>query len=552
MAADVATVGLMQPAIAEELHPATASELASGSPDGGEPSSGVSHIRGSSLLLVGRASTMAVNFVIQLLIVRHLTKSEYGAFAYALSLASLTQSFITLGLDKGVGRFLPMYDEAGDRSRMAGAIAFLVGTVTGLGLLAIVALYLFRGWLGSHVITDPSALSLLLVLVALAPAQAIDDAITSLFAVFAKPKSIFFRRYVIEPMLRLGVVVAVVAGGSGVRTLAIGYVGACVLGALGYGYLLLGLLRSHHLLGWFRPRRITVPWKEVLAFSIPLLTTDLVFVALGTTDAVLLAHFRNITEVASIRAVAPLAGMNLLVMSSFTILFGPAAARLYARKDQRGVHDLYWRSAIWIAVLTFPLFALSTTVGGAITSLYGARYASSAPILALLAIGNYANAAVGFNGLTIRIYGRLGIIMAANLGALVANIGLGFLLIPRFGAVGAAVGTCLTMIAHNIMKQIGLQIATGISFFDKQYLRVYGGIAVAMLVLGGAAVAFHPSPIVGVLLAGVAWLALVRVSRRQLAVAETFPELLRIPGVGPLAAWFLGGPGHARTAGRGV
>jgi len=551
MATDLTTIGTV--VLADDADRA-------GPPEPGSPSlstiaaptSGASHIRGSSLLLVGRSSTMAVNFVIQLLIVRHLAKSEYGAFAYALSLVSLAQSFITLGLDKGVSRFLPMYDEAGDRSRMAGAIAFLVGTVTALGLMAVLAVNAFHGWLGSHAIADPSAVSLLVVLVALAPAQAIDDAITSMFAVFAKPTSIFFRRYVVEPGLRLGVVLAVVAGGGGARGLAIGYVGACVLGALGYGYLLLGVLRSHSLLGWFRPARITVPWKEVLAFSIPLLTTDLVFVALGTTDAVLLAHFRNTTEVASLRAVGPLAGMNLLVMSSFTILFGPAAARLYARKDQRGVDHLYWSSAIWIAVLTFPFFALSTTVAGPITSLYGAQYAGSAPILALLAIGNYANAAVGFNGLTIRIYGRLGILMAANLGALVANVGLNLVLIPRFGALGAAVGTCLTMVAHNIMKQVGLKMATGIHFLDRRYLRVYVGISVAILALGLIAVTFHPSPVVGVVLAGVAWLALIRIARRQLAVAETFPELLRIPLVGPLAARFLGRPDESVIAGRGL
>ena len=35
----------------------------------------------------------------------------------------------------------------------------------------------------------------------------------------------------------------------------------------------------------------------------------------------------------------------------------------------------------------------------------------------------------------------------------------------------------------------------------------------------------------------------------QLAVAETFPELLRMPLVGPLAARFLGRPGESVTSG---
>jgi hypothetical protein len=45
-------------------------------------------IRGSSLLLIGRTLSMAVNFAVQVLIVRYLSKTDYGAFAYALSIVA--------------------------------------------------------------------------------------------------------------------------------------------------------------------------------------------------------------------------------------------------------------------------------------------------------------------------------------------------------------------------------------------------------------------------------------------------------------------------------
>ena len=46
-------------------------------------------IRGSSLLLVGRMASLGVNFAVQIIVIRYLSKSDYGAFAYALSLVSL-------------------------------------------------------------------------------------------------------------------------------------------------------------------------------------------------------------------------------------------------------------------------------------------------------------------------------------------------------------------------------------------------------------------------------------------------------------------------------
>ena len=42
----------------------------------------------------------------------------------------------------------------------------------------------------------------LVILIVLAPIQALDDVLMSGFAVFANPRAIFFRRYVLNPILR--------------------------------------------------------------------------------------------------------------------------------------------------------------------------------------------------------------------------------------------------------------------------------------------------------------------------------------------------------------
>src|SRR3954462_1795704 len=70
-------------------------------------------IRGSSLLLAGRMLSLAVNFATQVLIVRYLSKADFGAFAYGLSIVSLGESLAVLGLDKAIARFLPIYEEHG-------------------------------------------------------------------------------------------------------------------------------------------------------------------------------------------------------------------------------------------------------------------------------------------------------------------------------------------------------------------------------------------------------------------------------------------------------
>jgi O-antigen/teichoic acid export membrane protein len=78
------------------------------------------HIRGSSLLLLGRLLGVGLNFLIQVLTVRYLTKSDYGAFAYALSAEALGASLAAFCLDKSLARFMPIYHERRDYRRIFG------------------------------------------------------------------------------------------------------------------------------------------------------------------------------------------------------------------------------------------------------------------------------------------------------------------------------------------------------------------------------------------------------------------------------------------------
>jgi O-antigen/teichoic acid export membrane protein len=79
-------------------------------------------IRGSSLLLLGRFLSLGINFGIQVLIVRYLSKADYGAFAYALSIVSLGASIVTFGLDRSITRFIPIYEEDGEYDKLWGTI----------------------------------------------------------------------------------------------------------------------------------------------------------------------------------------------------------------------------------------------------------------------------------------------------------------------------------------------------------------------------------------------------------------------------------------------
>jgi O-antigen/teichoic acid export membrane protein len=500
-----------------------------------EAARGAAHaqLRGSSLLLVGRGVSLLATLAIQVIIVRYLTKTEYGAFAYALSIATLAAGLTTAGLDRAVPRFVPIYDEANDHGRLIGTIAVALGTILGLGFVLVLAIVGLQGWLAGTGIADPQAVALLAILIALAPLQAIDDLQTALLAVVSTPRAIFVRRYLLTPGLRVLVVLLLAASGGDARFLATGYVLAAAVGVVIYGAVLWRILRERGFIGRALESGVRFPFRAVFGFALPLLSTDLLYLILGASDVVVLGYFRGPVAVADLRAVQPLAILNQVVLSSFTLLYTPLAARLFARRDGAGAQEAYWQTAVWIATLSFPIFAATSALAGPLTAtLFGPAYASSAAILAILATGYYANAALGFNGLTLKIHGHIRLAVAIDLAAAAINVVAILALVPPLGAVGAALGTATTLVVHNVFKQIALQWATGISLFDLRSGALYAGIVAVGLALWMAALVVRPSLPVGIGFVLVATAVVYAIGRDRLDVARVFPEARSIPVLG--------------------
>ena len=493
------------------------------------------HIRGSSLLFVGRIIAMGINFGVQVLTVRYLSKSDYGALAYALSVISMASMVALFGLDKAIVRFIPIYHEQKDYKKMFGTVFMTIGAIMGIGFALVLLTFALRGFLTSTIVNDPLSVSLLLILIAVSPLDALDTVFQGLLAVFAKPRAIFFRRHILGPGLKLAVVLLVIAARSSVYFLAAGYLLGGLLGIIVYAIMLASVLKEAGLLRYLNWREMKMPAREIFSFSVPLLSSDVVAIVRTTMVVVLLEYFRSTTSVAEYRAVVPVAGLNLLVLQSFKFLYTPLAARLFVRDDREGINELYWQTAVWIAVISFPIFVLSFSLARPLTVLlFGDRYAESGLLLALLAFGNYFNAALGFNTYTLRVYGRVGYIVLVDAITTVASLGLSLLLIPHYGALGAAISASSTLVIYNLLNHAGLLLHTGIDLFQWRYLRIYMSIAASALALFFVQEVLSPHFIVSILLVGVVSLALVRFNRHLLDIVGMFPELGKLPLVRPL------------------
>jgi O-antigen/teichoic acid export membrane protein len=478
------------------------------------------HIRGSSLLLGGRALSASVNFATQLLTVRYLSAGDFGALSYALVVVASCRTFATLGLTRAVTRFVPLYHERRDYERLFGTLLLVVACIgAGAGVL-LTAVY------GS---VERLPVALLSILIVVVPLEAIDELLIALFASLGSPRAIFLRRHVLTPLFRLAVIVMLLVFRADVTFVAYGYVIATAAGVLISAGMSLRLLQRAALLREARLRTVILPARELFGYTVPLLTADALAAAMHLGCVYLLERFHGIDEVARFSVVLPAALLFEVVTATFGLIYAPAVSRLAARDDRRAIGGLYRETTQWMVVLSFPIFVLTFSIAQPLTVfLYGARYQTSGVILALLALGYYSGVAFGLNALTLKVLGKLRYVVGINAIMTAVSLAISLVLIPPYGALGAAIAMAATLVLLNVLNQLALRHAAGLSMWERRHRPLYLMLAAGALPVFVIQFFIADNMAVALTLAALVSMLVLLASRKTLAIGEMFPELLKL------------------------
>jgi O-antigen/teichoic acid export membrane protein len=482
-------------------------------------------IRGSVLLVLGRGISLGLNLVTQVLCVRYLSKADYGSFAYAIAMIEMLALLNTLGFDNSMPRFAAIYDQQKNSRSFVGLIIISFSLVILFGLFAvslgIFGVDLWSNWINAN----PLAVNLIVILLVLAPIQAIDALMLGLFGVFSGARHIFLRRHIVRPVLRLAAVLFMIFSEGGTTTLAISYVVVGIVGVAVFIGALIGIISNSNLMqSW--DRKIEYELRKTIYYNIPILTSDLVFIFRSALIIFLLEYFHNAQEVADFQAVMPLGRLIELVLLNFAVLFIPAISRAYAAGDREEISATYISTQIWITLLSFPLFALGFGYADILTPfLFGDAYASASDVLAWLTLGFYIRIVFGLAPRTLKVLGHLRVVISIDVVTLLFALLVSLWLIPLHGATGAAVCAASTMVFHGVANQLALFRVSQIGLWDQASRKLYFVVAMTVFALGGLRwlvdISAWTLGIVSILAAGV----LPILFRHQLAINHNAPEL---------------------------
>jgi O-antigen/teichoic acid export membrane protein len=413
---------------------------------------------------------LAANFraVFTLLIARLLGEAALGRFGLAFATTELLSKAGMLGLDNAVIPLLAPRIVRGDRGGahelFRRALSLAVSASTALALVAIPLVTWLATRRGIDAFTHGEAV-ILLALPGIALARLGTAASRTVLAM----RSEFFSRGLAETWVTIGVFVIAVALGVRDRAPAL----AVAMGSLAGG--LVAVVLAQRALQ-DRPFRLTTSPADstlrnesiagMLHLSLSSAGSSLLTVLVMQADVLMLGLFVNRSPGVTAEsfgvycAAAAAAGGLRKVRQVFDPILAPIVAARAVSADRARLREIVAAPGRWVLATQIPLVGAAMLAGGTVLSLYGAGFRSGAPWLAILVLAHGTNTFAGLVETLLMIERPvLNLVNAAV--TVTVQLVTGWLLIPRFGAMGAALSTLAGFLTQGVLRFVEVRQVFG-------------------------------------------------------------------------------------------
>jgi O-antigen/teichoic acid export membrane protein len=424
--------------------------------------------KGGGLIFAGTLFGMALQMMNRVLIVRSLSRADYGIFSLGLVLFSMAGTLSQSGFSLSVPRFLGYYRGKGDEPHIKGVIR--ASFELGLILAGVLTLILISGAQYIGTFYQMEGLTSVLRIFAMGiPLINFMHIITNIFRGFDNAKPTLYFNTMVAGILRFLLLLTVVVTAPSLLYIVAAYVAALAVTALSAA-------------SYYTRNSPVLPGgdsssmrKELLFFSIPLFGTVFLGQFMKWTDVLMLGYFTSADLVGLYNGALPLCVLIPIFLNSAGFIFVPVLSVLYSQGQLSEMKKTYSIITKWTFSASLPLFLVIFIFSGTVlTFLFGTDYYEASTALRILSVGYMFHVSLGPIGQNLVIFGRPRLIMVNNTAGLIINVLLNIVLIPRYGINGAAVATAVTYVSLNCLALIQVYRISRMHPFSRNYIKLVG------------------------------------------------------------------------------
>ncbi len=481
--------------------------------------------RGGSQNIVAAAAAAGLGIALSVIVARSFSEEDTGLYFAATSVVLLIATITRLGTSIGLVYWVARLRELGRTGELKPLLRSALRPVLVLSVVGAVALFALAP-MASELLLDGSrtGAQLLRVLAFALPAIVLFDALLGATRGLGTMGPTATLDRLLRPTLQVIVTIAAVVLGGVVAVTA----------AWALPYLILVVLTwlwiSRRLRGKETPMEPGLQ-RQFWSFTWPRAITSVVQQARQRFDIVLVSALQGPAEAAVYAIATRFLVVGQLTNSALALAAQPQVASL-ATADRRGsISAVYRSTTTWIILMNGPLYIGVAIFSPLLLSIFGESYTSAWPVTVALCIAAFIGNGSGMVDVMLSMTGRTGITLTNSLGALVTQVILIFLLVPTYGAFGAAIAWGTSIIVINGLSVAQLARTDGVHPFEiGTFYAVLANLVAVGLPAGLVAMWLGQTWValaVSIIVCAAAYVGFVRIYRRQLHLAELSAALRR-------------------------
>ncbi|WP_434522785.1 flippase [Halorubrum sp. AS12] len=419
----------------------------------------ISSILSGGILVSGsKIISITVGYLVQIAMARFLTESGYGQVILVLSIINMATFLANSGLDDGIMRKVPIYED--DNDKLSGVIwaALQIGFVS--SILISLGLFVLSPIISDRIFDIPELSTLIRLAVISIPFTVLTGLTISISKGIGDAKPHAYVRQIARPVGRLLFIGGLVLLGFASVGAIIGHAIAiitCFFLSVALIWDLLSNLNYH----------AKARYKEILYFSIPLLAFQGVNFLNSNIDIYMVGYFLNSEDVGIYNVSLQIGNVLNSLISSIAFLLPPTMAKLDKKENYVRMIQIYRDITKYMVLVAIPIFILLFLFTEPIVRLsFGSNYLSGTESVRIILLGSMVSFIFGLPIPSLIGVGRKYVVLYITILQVSVNSILNYLLVPTLGITGAAIGLAVStfiggMVAMGILyNEFGLHTIT--------------------------------------------------------------------------------------------
>ncbi|MCF8365950.1 MAG: oligosaccharide flippase family protein [Bacteroidales bacterium] len=407
--------------------------------------------KGAGFTALGFVFMLIASFFTNALITRTLGAGQYGLYVLATRVMDILQLVAIFGFGTTIVRNLSFFYARDQQAKVKGIIVFSQKAIVVISSAVAVIGFVTAEIVAVNLFDRPELSSLIRILMLAIPVASVATVYISSLTGLKQIRVTVLLSNFFNPALMLMFVSIIAFAGLNLEAI----IWSIVLAAI-CGLIVSRVLLSNIYLRKVRQLKPRVNKKEVWNYATPLFFNQLFNKAINLVPIFIMGLYQDNTQIGIFNVGFRIALLVSFSLAAFHLIFAPVMSGLFAKNDRAMIGRLYKTITKWIFSISLVVLFIIILYSKTLLGIFGPEFITGGNILLILSAGEFVNAAVGQAGNLIIVSGRPRLALVNSVAASVLVIILSLILIPTYGATGAAIAVAVSISLINIVRVIEL------------------------------------------------------------------------------------------------